>query len=202
MGDVPGTKGYERSAQRFVEISQSLDFHIVCSEFVPFLPNAPARVLDVGAGAGQNAAALADKGFDVVAVEPMGDFLNAAMAEYADKPVTWMQDALPMLGRVQASQERFDMVLVEAVWHHLNPEDQKIAFNELVSLLSPKGRLAMSLRSGPAGLGAHVFPTDACKTVQLAVSHGLNCILHKDRLPSLLPGKATVTWSRFVFEKE
>lgn len=201
MRDVPGTSGYGRAIDRFVEVSQSLDFHVVCADFVAFLPGAPARILDVGAGAGQNSAALAQMGYSVVAVEPVAEFLAAALEKYSVQPVTWIQDSLPLLANLKLDDEKFDVVLVEAVWHHLNPQERIRAFQRLGPMLSPRGKLAMSLRNGPAGLGTRVFPTDPRNTIELAVQQGMKCILRKENLPSLLPGKEEVVWSRLVFEK-
>ena len=66
---VRGTAGYERWISHFIENSQAFDFHEVCKSFIEFLPVAPANILDVGAGAGQNAMALAQMGHSVVAVD-------------------------------------------------------------------------------------------------------------------------------------
>ena len=43
----------------FIETSRNLSFATVNGDFVEFLPATPGRILDAGAGAGQNAAALA-----------------------------------------------------------------------------------------------------------------------------------------------
>ncbi|MFM7600712.1 MAG: class I SAM-dependent methyltransferase, partial [Pseudanabaena sp.] len=71
MEVVPGTEGYQRSIEPFIQTSQALSFNVVCSDFLRFIPAPPCRVLDIGAGAGQNSAALAALGHAVTAVEPM-----------------------------------------------------------------------------------------------------------------------------------
>ena len=198
MSKVPGTQGYEREIARFVEGSQRLSFAEVCAEILPFLPASPSRVLDIGAGAGQNSAALADLGHSVVAVEPMITFLDAARDAYGNKEVQWINDALPDLEQLENTAQ-FNFVLVEAMWHHLSTHERKTALKRLSSLLLPDGRLACSLRNGPPGLGLHVFPTDPDETIQHARDAGLECIFRKENLPSHLPNKSTVTWSRLVF---
>jgi protein-L-isoaspartate O-methyltransferase len=86
-----GTEGYERFIPLFIESAQSLDFHQSCKDYKKFLPSAPASLLDIGSGAGQNAAALASLGYHVTAVEPMYEFLNAALNKYGTLSVRWMQ---------------------------------------------------------------------------------------------------------------
>ena len=121
---VPGTQGYEESAYAFIKSSQTLSFHEVCKDFFEFLPIAPARVLDVGAGAGQNSAALAEMGYSVLAVEPLETFLSAARCSYSDLQITWLQDSSPLLRHVEEKNEKFDFILAESMWHHLTEDDR------------------------------------------------------------------------------
>ena len=201
MQPTPGTEGYGAAIRAFVEASLSLDFHEVCRDIVEFLPPAPARILDVGSGVGQNAAALAAMGHSVVAVEPMPAFLAVARAEHAASGIRWIEDSLPRLQRLDIAGPRFDFILVEAVWHHLDYAERAAALARLGSLLTPGGRCALSLRNGPAGVGTHVFPTCAKQTLQQAEALQLRCRFQRDRLRSILPQKTNVTWSRIVLEK-
>ena len=106
-------------------------------------------------------------GYSVVAVEPMAEFLIAAQS------IQWIQDCLPQLAELGTNDERFDLILVEAVWHHLNPSERIQALERLGSLLASEGRLAMSLRNGPAGRGIYVFPTDPQSTIEHAGELGM-----------------------------
>ena len=188
---VPGTEGYERSIDRFVEVSLGLDFTTVCKAFIPFLPSPPARILDIGAGAGQNAAALSEAGYAVVAVEPMEPFLAAARARFAHLPIDWLCN----------EKETFDFVLVEAVWHHLHPSERAEALENIAPLLAQGGKLAISLRNGPAGLGTRVFPTETRTTLEGARQAGLECICTQENIRSVLPNKDQVRWSRIVLSR-
>lgn len=202
MSFVPGTQGYERAINSFIDASQALLFQEVCKDIFSFLPDVPARILDVGAGAGQNSAALAEMGYSVVAVEPMSQFLTAAHTTYSHLQVTWLQDSLPLLRQLGAEEEQFEFILVEAVWHHLNEEERACALVRLAHLLSDDGRCALSLRNGPPGLGTCVFSTDAENTVQQAKKLGMKCIYQATNLPSFLPNKENVLWSRIVLQKQ
>ncbi|WP_309385012.1 class I SAM-dependent methyltransferase [Cerasicoccus frondis] len=198
---VAGVQGYDRAIERFVESSQQLNFLETNRDFLPFLPKAPARVLDLGAGAGQNAAALARLGFQVTAIEPMPEFLQAAQAAYTGLAIDWRQDSLPLLDSLVGGEASFRFMLVDGVWHHLSEAERRAAFERLAPLLVSGGRLALSLRNGPPGLGLKVHPTDVDRTVNAAKELGLRCILRIEDQPSIFKHKPEVRWARVVLEK-
>lgn len=201
MHPVPGTQGYERAARRFIEISQALSFHVVCKDFIGYLPPSPGRILDAGAGAGQNAAALAAMGHAVVAVEPLKVLLDAARVTYAGLSVSWRRDSLPDLASLGERQRQFDVILVDAVWHHLDEAERQRALTRFAYLLDDGGVCALSLRNGPAGVGTCVYPTDASHTIAQANAVGLRCIMQLEDQPSLLPNKEDVIWAKLVLQK-
>ena len=201
MEHVLGTQGYESAVQKFLEVSRALPFDEVNAAYLDFLPGDPCRVLDVGAGAGQNAAALAKLGHTVTAVEPLAPFLEAARRAYADLNVVWKDDCLPRLQSLEENNGQFDFILVQAVWHHLNEEERRVAMRRLADLLDKGGVCALSLRNGPAGMGTHVFPTDGTQTISDAEQCGLKTKRHLADQPSYIKGKKDVVWSHLVFEK-
>lgn len=198
MNEVPGTRGYEQVVDAFIASSQALSFADINEDFLPFLPSAPSRILDAGAGAGQNAAAFTRMGHTVVAVEPFPAFLNAAKVAYSDLAIDWIQDSLPMVEKLNGS---FDFILVDGVWHHLETQEREIAMQRFASIQAEGGVCAISLRNGPAGGGKHVFPTDAEETISHAESLGLQVILHLADQPSKMKDKPEVSWSRVAFRK-
>ncbi len=58
MYKVPGTKGYDRSINRLIEVSQALNFYVVCKGFLVFLSPVPGCVFDAEACVGQNTAKM------------------------------------------------------------------------------------------------------------------------------------------------
>ena len=202
MSIVPGTRGYENAIRSFVDASQALNFQETCKDFLDFLPDTPARILDAGAGAGQNSAALADMGYFVVAVEPMQQFLSAARNSYSSRQVTWLQDSLPLLRHLGDDKEQFEFILLDGVWHHLDDEERDRALKRLAHLLEHGGKCALSLRNGPPGTGTHVFPTNAEQTIRQAKKSGLTCVFRLENLPSILPNKEDVIWARIVLQKQ
>ena len=88
------------------------------------LPAPPARVLEVGAGDGELAAALRHAGYDVLAIDPAGDSPGVA-------PI-----ALAQLDEASGS---FDAVVAVVSLHHVNPLPD--ASSKLAALLRDGGRL-------------------------------------------------------------
>ena len=196
-----GTEGYERFIPLFIESSQSLDFNVVCKDFISFLPLKNSNILDLGAGAGQNSAALDKLGFNVTAIEPMTEFLNAAMNTYKSTSIEWHHDRLPNIACLDSQSEKFDFVLIDAVWHHLSTKERNISASKISAVIKRKGRCAISLRNGPAGMGTRVFPTDSNDTIKLFSLYGFKCIFRLCNQASVLPNKDKVKWTRIVLEK-
>jgi protein-L-isoaspartate O-methyltransferase len=74
---------------------------------VDLLPNAPALVLDVGAGTGRDAAWLASRGSEVVAVEPSGAMRAEAQRLHPSPSIRWISDSLPGLRPGPSSRSVF-----------------------------------------------------------------------------------------------
>jgi SAM-dependent methyltransferase len=91
------------------------------------LPSAPARVLEVGCGRGDLARAIAESGYEVVAIDP------DAPAGHLFRAVTLEQFADP---------EPFDAVVASLALHHV--ADLPGALDQIVSLLRPAGRLIVN----------------------------------------------------------
>ena len=75
-GYAPGSAGYADAAERL--LATRLDFDAVHAPYLHLFPDPPARILDVGAGPGHDAALLAGLGHQVVAAEPTPASVAAA----------------------------------------------------------------------------------------------------------------------------
>lgn len=144
MSDV-----YSRDAQRFFEQYQSLRFEDVHRNWLAYLPQQPGFALDIGAGSGRDAAALASRGWDVLAVEPAEGLRELGEQATQGLSVQWLKDRLPDLQHVRALSYRFQLILVSAVWMHLPPSQRERAFRIVSELLAPGGVLVITLRHGP-----------------------------------------------------
>lgn len=196
-----GTEGYERFHEEFIDCCRTIDFNSACAEFKEFLPAIPARILDIGSGAGQNAAALSGMGYDVTAIEPVPVFLKDSAAFYQRFSIQWVLDSLPELKVLDAAFGFYDFVLINAVWHHLDNHERNRSISRIAALVANGGYCAVSLRNGPAGIGTRVFPTSLNTTIEKFQNNGFSCVFKVQNKPSILSNKKDVTWARAVFKK-
>jgi SAM-dependent methyltransferase len=188
-----GTEGYGETADALVKQYESLSFADVHRDTLHLIPTTPGRVLDVGAGTGRDAAALAALGHTVVAVEPTPELRAHGQRLHRASAITWIDDALPDLDKVHARGERFDLVLLTAVLMHLDLRQRERAMARIAGLLQPGALVTLLLRHGPVPAGRRMFEVSSAETCALAGCHGLETI-HDSERPALLGGSA-VWWS-------
>ena len=146
---VRGSRGYAEQAEELVVRYEGIDFPAKHQAILPLLPAAPASVIDIGAGTGRDAAWLAERGYRVVAVEPTEALRSRAIALHPSPAIEWIDDSLPALRRVIAQRRRFDLVMLTAVWMHLDAEERRVAMANVAALDGPFGLLVITLRHGP-----------------------------------------------------
>jgi SAM-dependent methyltransferase len=102
-----------------------LDPHVL--EFVRSgLPPAPARVLEIGAGKGELAAALREAGYEILAIDPSGDGSDVTRIS---------------LDRVRERSASFDAAVAVLSLHHVEPLPDSCA--RLADLVRPGGTLLL-----------------------------------------------------------
>lgn len=186
---------YDGSAERMADLYESSSFDKVHVDVLDLLPEAGTAVLDVGAGSGRDAAALADRGYVVTAVEPSAGLRREAMVRHSTSNVQWLDDALPNLSRLPEGQ--FAFILVSAVWMHLAPRDRTPATRRLAQLLAPGGYLAISIRLGPSDPARSIRQVDTQALEADAREVGLMSVRSLESGDAL--GRATVRWRTVVF---
>ena len=137
---------YDTHASELAGRYESIAPETVHGWLVDLLLNAPAIVLDVGAGTGRDAAWLASRGLEVIAVEPSSEMRRLAQILHKTDFIRWIADALPGLELTRRLGLSFDMILLSAVWMHIAPVDRARTFRKLVTLLRPGGFIAVTLR--------------------------------------------------------
>jgi SAM-dependent methyltransferase len=185
--------GYAEAADALVEQYESVAFAEVHREALHLFPTRQSWVLDIGAGSGRDAAALASQGHRVVAAEPTAELRTLGERIHADQDIEWVDDALPELAGLRERGRRFDLILLTAVWMHLDEQQRSPAMAGLVSLLNAGGRVILSLRHGPVPTGRRMFPVSAEETIDLARRYGLEVILLSERDDP--HGRQGVTWT-------
>lgn len=192
MSDV-----YSRDAQRFFEQYQSLRFEDVHHNWLTHLPQQPGFALDIGAGSGRDAAALAARGWDVLAVEPAEGLRELGEQATQGLSVQWLNDRLPDLSQVRALSYRFQLILVSAVWMHLPPRHRERAFRILTELLAPGGVLVVTLRYGPDD-GERKFYKVSAQELELLARQRALVSLSVERAEDRLQ-RDEVWWETLVF---
>jgi SAM-dependent methyltransferase len=197
---IPGTEGYAEQAEVLIARYEVETFEDKHRAELHLLPRTPVQALDVGAGTGADAAWLAEQGHTVVAAEPTAAFRAAGQTLHPRAAIHWVDDSLPLLATVRAEGQRFGLILLSAVWMHLDAPERTLAMASLRSLLAPGGVLILSLRHGPVPAGRRMFDVSADETIALARGHGLLCVLnvHVDSTHTVNRA-AGVTWSRLGF---
>lgn len=164
--------------------------------FADLLPTGNALVLDVGAGSGRDAAWLAQRGFEVVAVEPSAGMRAEAIRNHPSHAVQWVDDFLPDFKKVGGLGLHFDFILLSAVWMHVPAGDRARAFRKLIGLLKPGGFIAISLRMGPSEPERGMHPVSVEEIETLCKSHAA---FVERRIDSPdLSGRSQVSWCQLV----
>lgn len=189
---------YDARAAELAPRYESVRPDDVLSWLAAYLPDAPALVLDIGAGTGRDAAWFTEKGYKVVAVEPSAGMRREAEARHPDEfgRIEWVSDRLPSLAATMRLGIAADVVFLGAVWMHVRKEDRPGAFRKLVSLTRSGGLIAMSIRRGPGDeeRGIEAAPVDEVE--RLAVAHGLAVLRVTDGADRL--GRHDVAWDYVV----
>jgi SAM-dependent methyltransferase len=163
---VSGTEGYAEKAESLVKQWQNISFADQHKPVLHLIPEVPSRILDVGSGVGVDAAAFAAMGHAVVAVEPVDELRVAGIEQHPSSKIEWIDDSLPDLAILLSRSETFDVVMLTAVWMHLDEQQRSRAMPSVSSLVSEGGVLIMSLRHGPVprgGIAAQLIGDDLAR---------------------------------------
>lgn len=197
---VSGTEGYAEEADALLKQYESIRFEDAHRQVAHLYPAPPGRVLDIGSGTGRDAAGFAALGHHVVAVEPTAALRTAAMLLHPSPKIEWLDDSLPNLASVIRRDERFDLIMLSAVWMHLDEAQRRRAMPNVAHLVEAGGLMMLSLRHGPVPPGRRMFEVSAAETIELVESEGLRAILKCENQDALLrrPG---VSWTWLAFAK-
>ncbi|SHK14792.1 Methyltransferase domain-containing protein [Desulfatibacillum alkenivorans DSM 16219] len=190
-------KGYSKNAGRYASFYEGVSPEQTYAPWLHLLPRPGAKVLDVGAGSGRDASWLEERGYQATAVEPSAAMRERARALHPQSSVRWIDDSLPLLNTVLSLHEKFALILVNAVWIHVSPDQRPAAMESLADLLDSKGVLIITLRHGPSPDERVMHPCSAQSLEKLAAEKELKIILNAD-LPDLL-GRDEVSWTHMAF---
>jgi SAM-dependent methyltransferase len=193
------TQGYAEQAAKLIERYESITPEEVHEKILHLIPESPCRALDIGAGSGRDAAWLAAKGHAVVAVEPTAEMREAGMRLHACPRIEWVDDGLPDLPAL-SGREPFDLIMLTAVWQHLDADERARAMSRVAALARPGAVATLLLRHGPVPEGRRMFQVTAQETAALAEAAGFMVIVNTPRGP-LADTPAGVTWTSLAFRR-
>lgn len=197
---VSGTEGYAEEADALVEQYEGISFADAHKHVLHLIPTVPCRVLDIGAGTGRDAAAFAAMGHAVVAVEPTAELRARAAAMHPSPRIEWLDDGLPDLAQLEGQAGGFDVVMLTAVWMHLDEAQRRRAMPRVARLVQGGGVATFSLRHGPVPPGRRMFDVSAEETVGLAAAASMGLAIRLDGQADNL-GRPGVQWTRLAFVK-
>lgn len=194
------TLGYAEQAPVLIARYESIAPEEVHKEVLHLIPDGPLRSLDIGAGTGRDAAWLSGKGHDVIAVEPTAQLREAGMRLHPSPRIEWIDDTLPELAAL-VDREQFDLIMLTAVWQHLDADERVRGMTRLAALARMGGLLTLLLRHGPVPEGRRMFQVSAEETAALAEAAGFKVLVSAPRGPIRGDAPADVTWTSFAFRR-
>lgn len=188
---------YSGNAQAFLDLYDKASPEEVHKDWLHLLPETKAFILDVGAGSGRDAHWFALRGHEVTAVEPVTELRLKAQQKHPHPAIQWIDDSLPGLKDIYKLDQKFDIILVSAVWNHVHPNERERAFRKLVNLLKPGGKLIVTIRHGLATDKRIFHESTAQELHALARKFMIQVILERDSQDGL--GRPGIYWSAMVF---
>jgi SAM-dependent methyltransferase len=199
---VSGTEGYADEAEELFRRYESIPAADAHRAVLHLIPAAPGSIVDIGAGTGRDAAWFASLGHRVVAVEPTDAMRIPAMALHPSPRIEWLNDSLPDLTQLLARGEQFDVVMLSAVWMHLDTRQRRQAMPNLAALMRTGGVMIMHIRHGPVPPGRRMFEVPAEETIEQARIQDLRPVVNvRDESRQEQNRIADVTWTTLAFAK-
>ena len=133
----------------------------------------------------------------MTAVEPNKSLRKLAQRHHKESNIRWIDDHLPELPSLKAFPERYNFILLSAVWMHLPQNLWGKSFKMLESLLAENGYIAISLRIGKDDHARGMHPIDIDEFILCARLNGLvPCYVSRRTKDALL--RKEVAWRKIV----
>ena len=194
--DDPALSYYEAHAENLADGYETLSFETAHPALVSLIQsrflNRKISALDVGAGTGRDASWFAERGDRIVAVEPSPAMQRIGKQLHPAPQIEWRTDSLPDLGQTVVSGEKFDLILLSAVWMHVEPTKRQQSIKTLISLLKPGGTIYLTLRLGPSESKRGIYRVSEDELAKLLKPLGLQPTILGEQ-PDLL-GRDSISW--------
>jgi len=200
---VKSTAGYASEARDLLKRYEAVSFKDVHSHVLSYFPSNPSSVVDIGSGTGRDAAYLAAQGHTVLAVEPTLELREGAKRLHTSPRIEWLDDRLPDLKSVHARCETFDVMILNAVWMHLDCRQRADGMQSIAKLLHIGSRVFFKLRHGAVPTGRVMYDVSSEETLNLAAQNQLISIHCQTRSSNQQQNQSSgILWSEIVLEKQ
>jgi len=190
---------YNHNAKHLFDKYQSVSTEKVHASWLGHLPSSPKLALDVGGGSGRDAKWLAEKGWSVVVVEPSAELFELGQRFTQGSRVTWIDDRLPTLSKLDGYRNKFSLILVSGVLMHLSFNERQVSLQRLVELMAEEAVLIVNLRHGPDPEKRSFHQVEGKEIVDLVEKQGMHTEVY-DSLSDEL-GRTEVTWQTVIVTK-
>lgn len=191
------TSFYNKNAVQLATKYDSLAFENVHDSWSMYWPCRDAKVLDIGAGSGRDARWFAKQGCSVIAVEPASEFRQLGTSNSSSQ-IQWLDDSLPALANTRNVCQQYNLILVSAVWMHLNSMEREESLVVLSELLSDNGKLIITLRHGGFDDGRNAYNVSVEQLEKLSIVSRL-AVCHVAKGADSL-NRTKVSWQTVVLE--
>ena len=199
---LSGTEGYAEEARFLLGRYEMNSFGEVYAAVKSYFPDEPSNIVDIGSGSGRDAGYLAQLGHQVVAVEPTCELREPAKKLHPSESIEWIDDSLPELSRLLKLQVTFDVVILNAVWMHLDKGQREIAMENIVKLTHIGSKLFITLRHGQIPKFRRMFDVSSDETIELASKHSIELLFQTQSESVGEPNRsAGITWSQIVLRR-
>ena len=169
---------YNKTAEKLSDVYNSLNISKINPGLEDRLPVSSdqnrLKALDLGCGTGHAAHWLAEeKGFDVVAIDGAANMIKVAQEKKSHSRIRYMVDLLPEVDNVKALGEKFDVILLSAVWMHLDIPERKQMVDAIAALANKGALIYITLRHGENPPDRPMFSTSADELKVLAHACGM-----------------------------
>jgi ubiquinone/menaquinone biosynthesis C-methylase UbiE len=136
---------YNNNSEELTNLYNKLSFLDVHGDILDKLPK-EGRVLDIGCGSGRDSYYMAKElGLKVVAIDPSEEMLKKAKENFNHENLEFRIGKIPDLN---LGNNKFDFILMSAVWMHIEPKERKQALLEVKDHLKRNANAVIYLRHG------------------------------------------------------
>lgn len=118
---------YANNATHLIQRYDNADMSKLHKTFLKHIPKS-GKVLDIGFGSGRDLSFLYESSYDIWGIDPTEEFVLNAQDRFKEYSEHFFQDSIPVSINLEKLNNRFDAVILIAMWMHL----EHIKYEEVV----------------------------------------------------------------------